>query len=127
MGRHEITPSTRLSQLVELFRDAAGHLHRDTEATLQRHGKALIQRQMLMARLADMAIDAFGMAAVLSRLESLADDAEALSRALVLAEPYFYQAAARFERNREALVRNDDAALVKAARLAYERGGYPLG
>jgi hypothetical protein len=43
-----------------------------------------------------------------------------------LAEPYFYGAEARFERNREGLVRNNDAAWVKAARLAYERGGYPL-
>ena len=112
---------------MDIFRDAAGHLHRDAEATLQRHGKALIQRQVLMARLADMAIDAFGMAAVLSRLESLADDAEAFSRALALAEPYSYGAEARFERNREGLVRNNDAAWVKAARLAYESGGYPLG
>jgi len=120
------TPEARLVQLVDVFRDAAGHLHRETEATLQRHGKAIIQRQVLMARLADMAIDAFGMAAILSRLESLTGDAEAFSRALTLAEPYFYGAEARFERNREELVRNNDDAWVKAARLAYERGGYPL-
>ncbi len=121
------TSAARLSQLVDIFRDAAGHLHRDAEATLQRHGKAIIQRQVLMARLADMATDTFGMAAVLSRLESLADDAQAFSQALALAEPYFYGAAARFERNREGLVRNNDSAWVKAARLAYESGGYPLG
>ena len=121
------TSAARLSQLLDIFRDAAGHLHHDTEATLQRHGKALIQRQVLMARLADMAIDAFGMAAVLSRLESLTGDTEAFSQALTLAEPYFYGAEARFERNRAGLVHNEDAAWVKAARLAYERGGYPLG
>ena len=120
------TPALRLSHLVDIFRDAAGHLHRDAEATLQRHGKALIQRQMLVARLADMAIDAFGMAAVLSRLESLTGETEAFSRALALAEPYFYDAEARFERNRAGLVHNNDAAWVKAARLAYEHGGYPL-
>jgi acyl-CoA dehydrogenase family protein 9 len=119
-------PSERLSQLVDMLRDAAGHLHRDTEATLQRHGKALIQRQMLMARLADMASDTFGMAAVLSRLESLSVDEGALSQALELAEPYFCQAMERFERNREALARNDDAAWVQVARMTYERGGYPL-
>jgi len=120
------TPAARMTQLVDIFRDAAGHLHRDAEATLQRHGKALIQRQVLMARLADMAIDAYGMAAVLSRLESLTGDAEALARALTLAEPYFYDAESRFERNRDELVHNNDAAWVKAARLAYEHGGYPL-
>jgi acyl-CoA dehydrogenase family protein 9 len=118
--------ASRLSELAHIFRDASGHLHRDTEATLQRHGKALLQRQLLMTRLADMAIDAFGMAAALSHLESLTNDAEALSRALTLAEPYFYCAAARFERNREGLVHNNDPAWVKAARLAYERGDYPL-
>jgi len=120
------TSEARLVELVDVFRDAAGHLHRDAESTLQRHGKAIIQRQVLMARLADMAIDAFGMAAILSRLESLAGNAGAFSSALTLAEPYFYGAEARFERNREELVHNNDAAWVNAARLAYERGGYPL-
>jgi len=121
------TPGQRLSQYTDLLRDAVGHLHRDAEATLQRHGKALLRRQLLLARLADMAIDTFGMAAVLSRVQSLTEDREALSAALLLAEPYFRQATERFERNREALVNNDDPARVKAARLVYERGGYPLG
>jgi acyl-CoA dehydrogenase family protein 9 len=121
------TSAARLSQLVDIFRDAAGHLHRDTEGTVQRHGKAIIQRQVLMARLADMAMDVFGMAAVLSRLQSLTQDTEAFAQALALAEPYFSGAQMRFERNREGLVHNNDAAWVKAARLVYERGGYPLG
>ncbi len=116
-----------LSDLVEVFRDIAGHLHRDTENTLQRHGKSLVQRQVLVARLADMAIDAYGMAAVLSRLTSLARDKGALRDALTVAVPYFGQAANRFEQNRGGLGRNDDAAWVEAARLAYERNGYPLG
>jgi acyl-CoA dehydrogenase family protein 9 len=121
------TSAARLSQLVDIFRDAAGHLHRDTEATVQRHGKAIMQRQVLMARLADMAMDMFGMASVLSRLESLTQDTEAFSQALTLAEPYFCGAQTRFERNREGLVHNNDDAWVKAARLVYEQGGYPLG
>lgn len=117
----------RLSGLADLFRDAAGHLHRDAEATLQREGKKLIRRQLLMARLADMATDAYGMAAVLSRLESLAGDEKALEAALGLAEPYFRQAAARFEANRGGLLHNDDSAQVQVARAVYACGGYPLG
>lgn len=129
LGTPSMTGSldSRLSELTDVFQDAVGHLHRDAEATLQRHGKALIQRQVLVARLADMAIDAYGMAAVLARLQSLANAKQALADALALAVPYFRQAAERFEQNREGLVHNDDAAWVKIARMAYERGGYPLG
>lgn len=128
-GEPELAHSldARLAGLADLFHDVAGHLHRDAEAVLQREGKKLVQRQLLSARLADMAMDAFGMAAILSRLESWKGDEKALTTGLALAELYFRQAAARFEANRAALTRNDDPALVHAARLVYDRGGYPLG
>ncbi len=129
LGEPELAHSldSQVAELADLFRDAVGHLHRDAESTLQREKKRLLQRQLLVTRLADMAVDAYGMAAVLSRLESLAKDEKTLSAALTLAEPYFRQAALRFEANRGALRNNDDADRVRAARLVYERGGYPLG
>ena len=128
LGEPELAHSldSRVSGLADVFRDAVGHLHRDAEATLQREKKRLLQRQLLVARLADMAIDAYGVAAVLSRLESLTKDEKALDAALALAEPYFRQAATRFEANRNALQHNDDAGRVRVARLVYERGKYPL-
>lgn len=115
-----------LSQLGEVFADSVGKLHRATARTLQREGKNLAQRQVQVARLADMATDAYGMAAVLSRLQSVASDSTALATIKAVAEPYFAQAQARFETNRRGLARNDDAAWVKVSRLAYENDGYPL-
>ena len=116
-----------LAELGKKLGDTVGSLHRAAARTLQREGKNLVQRQVQVARLADMAMDAYGMSAVLSRLQSLAGDSAALGAARSVAEPYFSQAQARFEANRRGLARNDDAAWVKASRLAYERDGYPLG
>ena len=115
-----------LSELGRVFAKTVGSLHRATADTLRREGKKLAQRQVQVARLADMAMDAYGMAAVLSRLQSLAGNAASLEAAKLIAEPYFGQAKARFESNRRGLRHNDDPAWVKVSRLAYEREGYPL-
>ncbi len=116
----------RLADMAGTFRTTTARLSRDTTELLARHRANLAKRQLLVARVADMAIDTFGMAAVLSRLQSMSGDSENLSRALPIGRAYFHQAAARIEQNREALERNDDALRVDIAQVIYRADGYPL-
>lgn len=115
-----------LANFGQVLANTVGKLHRAAARTLQREGKNLAQHQIQVARLAEMAMDAYGMAAVLSRLQNVSADAEAFEATRAVAEPLFGQALARFESNRRGLERNDDPAWVRVSKMAYERGGDPL-
>jgi acyl-CoA dehydrogenase family member 9 len=116
----------RLTGMADQLSRAAANLHRSTEATLQRLGAQLVQRQMIVARLADMAIDTFGMCAVLARVQSLLDRPESLAPALELAQSYFWQAELRAAGNQVALTNNDDRVRNSVAHRVYDRGSHPL-
>jgi hypothetical protein len=77
-----------------------------------RHGQGLQKRQLLLARLVDVGVELFAMAAVLSRAAS----PQAPAGAQELADLFCRQARRRISHLRRALHRNDDGRAYALAR-----------
>lgn len=87
------------------FEKHVGELKDATARAIMRHRKRIVERQMVVERLADMAIDLYATAAVLSRTQALLDERgeERCGRELELCELFCVQAGLRFRANRVAL------------------------
>jgi hypothetical protein len=116
---------TRQSQLEEdgvQFGRLVGEFGSQVEKLLRTHQEAVLDRQHLLGRIADAAIELYVSSCVLSRLDSLlADHAVAESqrgRDLTLGRCYLRTAARRIRGHFAALWDNDDAETNSAARLA---------
>ena len=110
----------------ETFEDLTRHLAAMTDRLLRKHGKNIVGQQFATRRLADVMIDLFVLACVLSRVTaSLEQKGEAGARheleiARVLAGQVQRRAAANFRLIDE----NDDDLVKSLAERAYEVGGY---
>jgi hypothetical protein len=91
---------------------AARRLARDLFYMMVRHGRGLQKRQLLLARLVDVGVELFAMAAVLSRAAS----PQAPAGAPALADLFCRQARRRIGRQRRGLCRNDDVRAYALAR-----------
>jgi acyl-CoA dehydrogenase family protein 9 len=98
------------------------------EVALRRHGKEIHLRQFAQKRFADIAIDFYGMACVLSRVTASLKEKgqEKCELELALAEAFFMRANRRIRGNFKAIDRNDDDAMKLIAAKAYELGKYPF-
>ena len=89
------------------------------ETMLRKYGKSIIDRQMLLERVADVAIDLYGMVAVLSRTtRSLERNLPGADHERVLATEFCEQASRRIRRNLRSIEhakQNGDDALRKIA------------
>jgi acyl-CoA dehydrogenase family protein 9 len=94
-----------------------------------RHREAIVERQLVLERLADMAIDMYATACTIARTQQLLDEqgVDRSGRELALCDLFCVEAGRRFRANRLALdTREDDVddrrrAVAAAAR---EAGGY---
>jgi hypothetical protein len=91
---------------------AARRLARDLFYMMVRHGRGLQKRQLLLARLVDVGVELFAMAAVLSRAAS----SQAPAGAPALADLFCRQARRRIGRQRRGLCCNDDVRAYEVAR-----------
>jgi acyl-CoA dehydrogenase family protein 9 len=82
-----------------------------TDAAIMAHKKQLIDRQMLVERLSNMAIELYARACVLSRTQRLLRErgVEAITRELNLCDLFCVQSGRRFRENRESLQSPQDA------------------
>lgn len=98
------------------------------ENLLRKHGKSIALRQFAQMRVADISIDLFAMACLLSRVtrsfEEKGEVASELERAL--AEAFFVRANRRIRGNFKAILRNDDEVMKLIANKTYEFGKYPF-
>ncbi|MCM2278693.1 MAG: acyl-CoA dehydrogenase family protein [Oligoflexia bacterium] len=98
------------------------------EVLLRRHGKDIFRRQFAQKRIADIAIDFFGMACVLSRVTAALEQSgpEKCQLELAIAESFFMRANRRIRGNFKSIDRNDDDAMKLIAAKAFEQGAYPF-
>jgi alkylation response protein AidB-like acyl-CoA dehydrogenase len=118
-----------LREHVEYFEKHVAELARAAEAAVIRHREGIVERQLVLERLADMAIDMYATACTIARTQWLLEEqgADRSTRELALCDLFCVEAGRRFRDNRHALdAREDDVddrrrAVAAAAR---EAGGY---
>jgi alkylation response protein AidB-like acyl-CoA dehydrogenase len=108
-----------------------GELAAATERAIIAHRKAIVEKQMILERLANMAIDLFATACTISRTQRLIEtgksDAGLVARSIALCDLFCVTAGLRFRSNRIALETEavDDQRRVVAAQVR-ERDGYSI-
>ena len=119
----------RLRDHVQYFEKHVADLARASEQAVMRHRKAIVERQFVLERLANMAIDLYATACTIARTQQLleAHGEAGASRELALCDLFCVEAGRRFRANRLALDEREDGvddrrrAIAAAAR---EAGGY---
>jgi alkylation response protein AidB-like acyl-CoA dehydrogenase len=121
----------RLREHVGYFEKHVADLARATEAAVMRQRKEIVDRQLVLERLADMAILLYATACTISRTQQLVDrkGVDGATSELALCELFCIEAGRRFRRNRQALDGDEEAiddrrrSVAAAARRA---GGYDV-
>lgn len=115
----------QLSRETALFEKYTAIFAAQTETTLLRQGKNIIHNEQAVRRIADIAIDLFAMACVLSRAtDDLARGGKHAEQALPIARAFFRKARRRVAENLRRMERNDDDLETKIAKHLYEQGGF---
>jgi alkylation response protein AidB-like acyl-CoA dehydrogenase len=110
----------------EIFEDAARDLAAMTDRLLRKHGKNIIGKQFATSRLANVMVDLFVLACVISRVTAAIDDngvdgaKQETGIARVVANQVRFRARRCFRRIDD----NDDEIIKDLADAAYDRGGY---
>jgi alkylation response protein AidB-like acyl-CoA dehydrogenase len=109
-------------QLEEQVRELAWVCDR----VLRRHGKAIIDKQFALRRIADILIDMYVLSAVLSRASASLDEKgeEKAGRELEIARVYARRARGRIKGNLRRVDSNDDELVKGLADDAFEREGF---
>ena len=123
----DIPMHSRLQPHRKYFEKHVAELSAATDAAIMAHRKQLIDRQMLVERLSNMAIELYARACVLSRTQRLIRERglEAVARELNLCDLFCVQSGRRFRENRESLQSPQDATRRSiAADLRAAGGGF---
>jgi alkylation response protein AidB-like acyl-CoA dehydrogenase len=110
----------------EIFEDSARDLAAMTDRLLRKHGKNIIGKQFATSRLANVMIDLFVLACVLSRVTAAIEDkgVDSASDEIGIAKVIAGQVRHRARRCFRRIDDNDDELIKGLAEAAYERGGY---
>ena len=95
----------RLKRHKEYFEKHVAELGSATDRAIIRHREKIIDRQLVLERLANMAIDLFATACVIARTQSLIDErgVEACEREITLGDLFCVEAGRRFRASRKML------------------------
>lgn len=121
---------TKLSPVLnpqkEIFEDGARDLARAADRILRKHGKNIIGKQFATKRLADIMIDLFVLASVLSRVDSAvkSQGAEKSKKELEILEVFAGQVRRRTKGNFNKIDDNDDELIKSLADHAFENERY---
>jgi acyl-CoA dehydrogenase family protein 9 len=112
-----------------LVEDFVGEGAKAVEKVLRRHGKAIVERQFACARIADLMIDLYSMAAVISRTSAAIENRgeEGAKRDLLCARVYCEWAWSRMKGILRAMDTNTDEMEKEIAKLTVDDGGYGTG
>jgi alkylation response protein AidB-like acyl-CoA dehydrogenase len=115
-----------LHTLAEQFEEATRELAWVADRVLRRHGKAIIEKQFALRRIADILIDLFVLASVLSRVNAAieASGEGRAARQLEIARVFARRARGRIRGNLRRVDVNDDELVKAIADDAFEREGY---
>jgi acyl-CoA dehydrogenase family protein 9 len=111
-----------------VFEQYATELGKNVEKVLRKHGKNIAEMQYSQKRIADIAIDLYGIACVLARTTRTLDKRgeEGARREVDLASMFVAMAERRLAANIAGFDRNDDELRKSIADRAYVDGGYPF-
>lgn len=118
-----------LKKLAAMLEEYSGEFATQVEVLLRRHGREIHKRQFAQKRIADIAIDFYGMACVLSRVTRSIEEKgspEKCQLELAIAEAFFNRANRRIRANFKSIDKNDDDVMKFIAAQAYELGSYPF-
>ena len=115
-----------LAEAQAIYEKYALELSAAADYLLRKHGKAVVDRQYDLKRLADIAIDLFVGLSTLSRAATLeAGKHPQAAQAVSIAALFAQAAKRRMAGNVRRMTRNEDAALDALAGFMLERGSYP--
>lgn len=117
-----------LKKMAAILEEYSVEFATQIEVLLKRHGKEIHLRQFAQKRIADIAIDFYAMACLLSRVTAAieAKGVEKCELELSISEAFFTRANRRIRSNFKSIDRNDDDAMKAIAAKAFELGGYPF-
>lgn len=115
-----------LKDEVSRFEEYAKQLHAGVEKVLTKYRKKIIHQEFLLHRIADMAMDLFAMAAVISRLDTLIRKVglDQAQRELTMGKMFCEGAWRRIRRNSRQLENNIDSWRTQISTSIYETNGY---
>ncbi|HEY1958343.1 MAG TPA: acyl-CoA dehydrogenase family protein [Polyangiaceae bacterium] len=129
LGRERLTRAHPvLNREAVVFEEYVTELGKNVEKVLRKHGKNIAEMQYTQRRVADMAIDLYGIAAVLSRTTRTLDrhGEEGARRESDLTAMFVAMAERRLAANVASFEKNDDELRKSIADRAYVDGGYPF-
>lgn len=108
------------------FEQYVKELHLGVEKVLTKYKKEIINKEFVLKRIADMAIDLYGMAAVISRLDTMLkeNNSSKVQQQVIIGKSYCEEAWRRIRRNSRQIDNNIDAWRKEIAFNAYETNGY---
>jgi acyl-CoA dehydrogenase family member 9 len=111
-----------LKPMATIFEDATRDLATATDRILRKHGRDIIEKQFATRRLADIMIDLFVLASVLSRVNASVRDsgAEKAKKELDIASTFARQAQRRIKTNMDEIDNNVDESIKALADQAFE-------
>jgi acyl-CoA dehydrogenase family member 9 len=129
LGRERMTRAHPvLSREAVIFEEMTGELASATENVLRKHGRDIAEMQYTQRRIADMAVDLYGIAACLSRttraIERRGEDGA--RREIDLTSIFASAAQKRLRQNVLDFTRNDDELRKSVASRSYADRGYPF-
>ena len=115
-----------LKACADQFSGSVERFHRAINSAIKKFGRRVVDRQLMLQRFADSAIELYGMAAVISRVSSrISAVGQDKSRSeLDIARIYCTGAWYRIRRNLRMLRRHEDRPLRRLANHVYKEGGY---
>ncbi len=111
-----------------LFEENVQALAREAERVLRKHGREIAEMQFVQKRIAEVAIDLYGLAAVISRTsrELRRKGESGAQQEMDLASAYAALARRRLQERLQDMEREEDELFKQVARRAYESEGYPF-
>lgn len=129
LGRDRLSKShPMLAREAVLFEEYTGQLAKSVDNVLRRHGKNIAEMQYTQKRVADVAIDLYAIASVISRTTRAIErrGEEGSRREIDLASVFVSSAKRRLTENVTAFEENDDELRKAIAQRTCVDGGYPL-
>ena len=129
LGRERLTKAhPLLAREAVLFEEYTAQLAKSVEKVLRRHGKNIAEMQYTQKRVADIAIDLYAIASVISRTTRAIErrGEEGSRREIDLTSVFVTSAKRRLAENVAAFDENDDELRKAIAQRTCTDGGYPL-
>lgn len=117
-----------LKHAAVVFEDGAMGLARESERVLRKHGKDIAEKQFVQKRIAEVAMNLYALAAVLTRTTRLieARSEEGARREVDLCHGFVAIAQKRLNERLSNMEREEDELLKEVSARACSDGGYPL-